>query len=177
MSVPADFTEATIARLLDQLAKGKSLSAICKAKGMPDRRTIQRWMQADDEFADRLQEARETGFHEYAEATLELVEKEKDPHKARVVLAARQWYLGKLSNAFRERPVSVGTVVNVDVADTFAAVARVLEQAAGRISGGRHSTYTVDRDGKARPIDSDGGLLAHLDGPRGERLGENEERR
>lgn len=173
MSVPTSFNESTITRLIDRLAAGKSLSAICKGKGMPTRRTVQRWMQADDELAGRLLEAREIGFHEYAEQTLELVEKEPDPNKARVVLAARQWYLGKLSNAFRERPASVGTVVNVDVADTFAAIARVLEQAAGRLSCRRDSTYLVDGEGQARPIDAGGGLLAHLDGTGREGLGKD----
>lgn len=132
--------EKLIERIIEQLAQGKSLTAICQQRGMPSRRTVQRWLQGDDELAERLLEARETGFGQFAEETLELVEKEPDANRARVILAARQWYLGKLSNAFREKPVQIGVQVNGDAGDAFAAVAGALDRAAAAISAGSTAT-------------------------------------
>jgi hypothetical protein len=142
--------ERIIERIIDQLAEGKSLTQICARKGMPSRRTVQRWLQADDELAERLHEAREIGFHQFAEETLELVENEPDANRARVILAARQWYLGKLSNAFREKPVQVGVQINgTDAGDAFAAVAGALDRAAAAIAGGGTSTQLLADESEA----------------------------
>lgn len=175
MAQPTAYSPAIIDKIADGLAEGKSLSAICRGRGMPARRTVQRWLRGDDDLAARLLEAREIGFHDYAERTVELVEREKDPHKARVILAARQWYLGKLSNAFRERPISVGAVVNVDAGDAFAAIAGALEVAAAGIAGRGTSTRTVVIEGEARPGDA-AGQLADMAGAGGERVGQDEDR-
>jgi hypothetical protein len=172
MSPPTIRDERLIERIIDQLAQGKSLTAICKRKGMPSRRTVQRWMEGDDDLAERLLEARETGFHQFAEETLDLVEREPDANKARVILSARQWFLGKLSNAFREKPISVGAVVNVDAGDAFAAIAGALEIAAAGIAGRGSSTRAVVIEGAARSGDP-AGQLADLDGSGGPGLGEN----
>lgn len=139
MSEPTDV--AVIEHILAELAKGKSLSAICRAAGMPARETVWRWTKGNDELAERILEARECGFHAYAEETLELVQKCRDPHKARVLLDSRRWYLGKLSQAFAEKPIAVGALINVDGADTFAAISAALERAAHAIQS--RSTATV----------------------------------
>lgn len=150
MPAPTIRDEAVIESITELLAEGKSLSAICAQDGMPTRRTIQRWMQGDDELAARLSEAREIGFHEYAEQTLSLVEAEPDANKARVILAARQWYLGKLSNAFREKPMQIGVQVNgADAGDAFAAVAGALDRAAAAIAGGGTSTKLLADESEA----------------------------
>jgi hypothetical protein len=141
MSEPAD--AAVIDRILAELAKGRSLSTICRAPGMPARETVWRWTKGNDELAARVLEARECGFHAYAEETLELVQKCRDPHKARVLLDSRRWYLGKLSLAFAEKPVVIGAVLNVDAGDAFAAVAGALDRAAAGISRGGTSTFVL----------------------------------
>ncbi len=176
MSVPTKYGEDTIERLLDQLAQGKPLKEICAQAGMPGRTTIHRWMQSDDDLAARLLEAREIGFYEYAEQTVELVEDEPDPNRARVILAARQWKLGKLSNAFRDKPVQIGVQVNgSDAGDAFAAVAGALDRAAAAISGGRNSTSPVVIDLPRGSADA-AGRLADLAGDGRPGLGQDPDR-
>ena len=50
--------EAVEESLLERLAGGESLSAICKDPRMPDRRTVQRWQDDDDEFDAEVTRAR-----------------------------------------------------------------------------------------------------------------------
>jgi hypothetical protein len=151
MAVTTTRDQRIIERIIEKLAQGKSLTAICEQRGMPSRRTVQRWLQGDDDLAERLHEAREIGFHQFAEQTLDLVEKEPDANRARVILAARQWYLGKLSNAFREKPVQIGVQVNgADAGDAFALVAGALDRAAAAIAGGGTSTQLLVDEGEAR---------------------------
>lgn len=149
MAPPTIRDETKIDLIIEQLEEGKSLTAICQAEGMPTRRTVQRWMQGDDELAVRLLEAREVGFFQFAEETLELVENEPDPNKARVILASRQWFLGKLSNAFREKPVQIGVQVNGAAGDAFEAITGALNRAADAIAGGGTSTQLLVDEGEA----------------------------
>lgn len=167
-----EIADEIIEELIEQLETGKALSEICRDPRMPNRRTVTRWMRAGGELAERLSDAAEIGFHEFAEETLRLVESCEDSQKARNIFASRAWYLGKRSRAFAEKPV-VGVAMNVDAGDTFSAIARVLDQASGRISGRRTGTYIVDGEGEAGSIDARRGLAA-LDSSCGAGLREDE---
>jgi hypothetical protein len=166
------YSDEIIEELLQQLEAGKSLSEICRDERMPNRRTVTRWQRGADELAERLADAIEIGYHEFAEETLRLVAECKDPMQARNILAARQWFLGKRSRAFADKPL-VGIAVNVGADDTFDALSRVLEGAAGRVSSGRERTYLVDRTGEARPVDAGAGELDDLAGAGGPGLGQD----
>lgn len=167
---PAEIVE----RLRERLEAGESIASICRDPDMPNRRTIYRWMRGADELAEQLTDSMEIGFHEFAEETLRLVAECPDAMQARNILASRQWFLGKRSRAFAERPV-VGVAVNVDGGDAFAAIAGALENAAAAKSGGRVSTRTLAIEGEARSIDPAGGL-ADLAGHGGAGLREDEDR-
>lgn len=164
--------DEVVEKLLKQLAEGKGLATICRDPKMPDRRTIHRWSRANDDLAERINEAREAGFLHLGEKTLRDVEACTDPIKARLLFDARRWYLGKLSQAFAEKPVAIGAFVNVDAGDTFAAVAAALDRAATGIASRSTSTSTVVVQREAGPGDTIGGL-ADLDGTGRERLGED----
>lgn len=172
MSVPTLYGPEVIERIVEQLAEGKSLTAICKQRGMPSRSQVQRWMLSDSDIAARLMDAREIGFAFRAEEAVAAAKRAKDPIAGRLAFDAERWYLGKLSNAFREKPLTVGVQVNVDRDDAFAAVAGALDRAAAAISGGSNSTSAVAIEGEAGPTDS-GGHLANLAGPGGARLGQD----
>ena len=56
---PADYTDEIGDRICEELAKGRSLNAICKAEGMPDDSTVYRWILAThntdlDQFSNIL---------------------------------------------------------------------------------------------------------------------------
>lgn len=164
------FADDIIEELIARLGKGEGLATICADVRMPHRATVHRWMRADGELAQRIMDAREIGFHDRAERAVEEVRNATDPIKARVVFDAERWYLGKISQAFADKPVVVGALINVDADDAFAAVAGALESAASRIAGSGTSTRPVVIEGEARPSDA-GGRLADLAGDGGPRVG------
>lgn len=164
-------TPEIIERILAGLAEGRSMRQICRAPDMPARRTVEGWQKADYQLATRIMEAREIGYREFAERTLEEVDQCDDPIKARVILDARRWYLGKLSVAFADKPL-IGVAVNVGGDDAFADIAGALERAAASIAGGASSTQPVALPSPAGSGDATG-ELADMAGARGQGMGEN----
>ena len=166
----------TIDKVCEMLIEGASLRAISATPGMPDRVTLWRWGQGDDEIARRLRDCWEVGFICLAEDGFEEVRSlaRQDPHAARAVLENLKWHVGSRSAAYRARP-TIGVALNVDAGDAFDAVAAALERAAASISGGRSSTIEVAPDGEARPIDTPR-RLADLAGDGGPGLGQDASR-
>src|SRR5690606_26322010 len=116
---------------------------ICRDSGMPTPRTVQRWARADDELAERIHQAREDGYFLRAERAVEAAQKAEDPHAGRLAFDAERWYLGKLSNAFRDKPITFGAIVGVGGDDAFLAVQGALDEAAAAISSRGHATRAV----------------------------------
>lgn len=170
----AQYPPETVDRICELLEEGKSLILICKQDGMPNRRTVQRWADGNDELADRLYRARELGYHYRAEMAVAAAKNATDPHAGRLAFDAERWYLGKLSNAFRDKPL-VGVSVNVGDTDAFDAFARQLEEARTRAASGACSTSAVALPSPAGP-DNAAGRLAHMAGAGGSRLGEDTDR-
>jgi hypothetical protein len=148
---PGDFEDGIVADLLEALAQGESLSIICDDRRMPDRRTVQRWMERDDDLAAEIMRAREVGFRTRGERAVADAKEAKDAGLGRLAFDAERWYLGKLSNAFAEKPVvqhqHSGTV-KVDADDAFGQLSGALERAATAIAGGARGTSFVDPDGE-----------------------------
>jgi hypothetical protein len=71
-------------------------------QGMPNRSTVQRWQNEDDEFDAAVTHAREEGFHYLAEQARISAHTAEDAAKGRLAFDADRWYLGKLSNAFSD---------------------------------------------------------------------------
>jgi hypothetical protein len=88
--------------ILDRLARGESLSAICRDKDMPSREAVRLWQNADAEFDLAVTHARETGFEARAEQAVTDAKAAEDAGKGRLAFDAERWYLGKLSNAFSD---------------------------------------------------------------------------
>ena len=164
-----------IERIIEGLEQGSSLVTICKVDGMPSRRTVYRWVDDDNELAGRLREARELGYLYRAETAVEDAKSAADPIAGRLAFDAERWYLGKLSNAFRDKPIAVGAFLGVGGDDAFAAVQDALDRAASGLASSGHSTQPVVIEGKARPTDTVR-ELADLVGSGGERLGEDTNR-
>jgi hypothetical protein len=89
-------------QILAMLSDGKSMRAICKLDGMPNRETVRLWRKEDEEFDLAITHAREEGFHSLAEKALEDAEAATDAATGRLKFDARRWYVGKLSNAFSD---------------------------------------------------------------------------
>jgi len=89
-------------QILTELEKGRSLLSICRDGGMPNRSTVQRWQNEDEEFDAAVTRAREDGFHFLAEQARLNAQTAKDAAKGRLAFDADRWYLGELSNAFSD---------------------------------------------------------------------------
>jgi hypothetical protein len=96
------YKDAVREELCNRLAEGRSLVEVCKAEDMPSVRSVQVWMNDDEEFAAQVMRAREVGYMIRAEKAVEDAKKADDPQKGRLAFDAERWYLGKLSNAFSD---------------------------------------------------------------------------
>lgn len=74
-----------------RIAEGEPLRQICRDEHMPNWATVYRWMEADEDFAQRIAQARKLGFDAIAEEALEIantpvegVETEDDGVRQRV---------------------------------------------------------------------------------------------
>jgi hypothetical protein len=95
-------SEQQRSEILKRLIEGESLSLICRTSGMPDRRTVQRWQNEDEEFDAAVTRAREDGFEVRAAEAVSDAKRAEDAAKGRLAFDAERWYLGKLSNAFSD---------------------------------------------------------------------------
>lgn len=82
--------------ILEGLADGKSLRAICREDGMPSVSTVMRWLCDDEEWREQYARARAAGDDAMAEDIQDIADdKELDPNDRRVRIDARKWLLGK----------------------------------------------------------------------------------
>lgn len=148
---PGEFTDDLIEELLARLSKGESMKSICSDARMPDRETIRRWSEKDDDLAASILRAREVGYLERGERAVEDAKAAKDAALGRLAFDAERWYLGKLSRAFAEKPVQVEAkaTVKVDADDVFGQFAGALERAAAAIAGSATGTVHVADEGEA----------------------------
>lgn len=95
---PSSYSNEMAESICDSLMEGMSLVKICEQPGMPHRRTVLRWMEADAEFATRCARAREMQADLMDDKIADLIDS-VTPESApadRVRLAALQWRAAKL---------------------------------------------------------------------------------
>lgn len=85
------FTDQQKARIKDEvctrIADGEPLRAICREEGMPNWVTCYRWMEEDEDFAQRIARARKIGFDAIAEEAMLIA---ATPHIGQVV-TSKEW--------------------------------------------------------------------------------------
>jgi hypothetical protein len=65
------------AAIVAQIADGVPLRVICRQPGMPTWRTVYNWIDADAEFAKRMEAARQLGCEAIAQEILEIADDKK----------------------------------------------------------------------------------------------------
>ncbi len=75
---PSLYTETLAAKICRRLAAGKSLRAICEAKGMPSAETVRRWLLDNEDFCAQYVRAREVQADRFAEEILEIADYASD---------------------------------------------------------------------------------------------------
>ena len=132
MAYAIDDVASIQAKVLDELNIGRSLRQVCADEGMPDVKTIGRWLIADNSFALKYAQARmaqANGLFDRMEAVEEAVSAgTMDSHAARVVLDSMRWRASKLA------PKVYGDRMSVDVTETRISISSALAAAEQRVA-------------------------------------------
>lgn len=82
--------------ILEGLADGKSLRAICSESDMPAISSVMRWLTEDPEFQEQYTHARDAGDAAMAEDIQAIADNpELKPEDKRIMVDARKWLLAK----------------------------------------------------------------------------------
>ena len=99
---PSLFTEALAVTICQRIANKESLRRICMSSGMPNRATVNRWLEDRQDFATKYVRAREEQADFIVEDCAAIEDKvlkgRLDPAAARVVLSSKQWRASKLAS-------------------------------------------------------------------------------
>lgn len=127
MGRPTDYSESLVDKICEQIASGRSLRSISEDEGMPNEKTIYKWILKYPEFNQKYTTAREAQADFYAEQIIEIADNSTDDiemietehglradikhsaiNRARLQIDTRKWLAGKL------RPKKYGDKLNVD---------------------------------------------------------------
>jgi len=97
----SSYNEAIASEILDQLAEGKTMRAICREPGMPSARTVNRWATDDTNgFAARYDRARKLQGDAIFDEVIDITNEEfidlVEVNAAKLKVDARKWFLAKL---------------------------------------------------------------------------------
>ena len=114
-------------KVITEIQTGRSLRQVCGDDGMPNFRTVQRWIVSDGSFAVKYARAR-TAQADTLFDRMEAVEEAvsagtMDSHAARVVLDSMRWRASKLA------PKVYGDRLDVSVTDTRISISGALQAA------------------------------------------------
>ena len=118
-------------RVVAEIQTGRSLRQVCGDEGMPDFRTVQRWIVSDGQFAVKYARARvaqaDTLFDKMEEVEEAVSNGTMDSHAARVVLDSMRWRASKLA------PKVYGDRLDVSVTDNRISITGALAAAQSRL--------------------------------------------
>ncbi len=103
MGRPSDYSEELAGYICDELANGRSLVEICRDdEGLPDRRTVLRWMEKHSDFATKCARVRENGQADFVVDDMVRIERGVEagliaPDAARILISSKQWRAAKLA--------------------------------------------------------------------------------
>ncbi len=128
----------------ERIAGGESLRSACKDKGLPDRDTINRWLNADNDGAlcGQYARAREEQADFYADEIVTIADTEPDAAIARVRIDARKWVASKL------RPKRYGDKLALGGADDLPAIRQEVQERADAFTTGIAGMVSRGKAGK-----------------------------
>ncbi len=118
-------------KILEELAKGKSLISICKILKI-SYPTVDKWLAKDPIFSERYARARATQIDYLAEDTLEISDNEKiSPDSRRIRVETRKWFASRMNPkkygdsqtvkqiGDKENPIEIKQIHDIDVTKHF----------------------------------------------------------
>jgi len=131
MTYAVDTVREIEEKIVEEIQTGRSLRQVCSDAGMPNIRTVTRWLTANAEFAHRYARARMAQadiLFDRMEAVEEAVTAgTMDSHAARVVLDSMRWRASKLA------PKVYGDRLDVSVSDARISITGALQAAQSRL--------------------------------------------
>lgn len=116
MGRPSSYTPEVAEAIFDRLEQGESLASICRSDGMPSIRTVLRWADERQDFADEYRRAREAAG-EHLDDQIDQIQQtavDKDTAQAaRVRITALQW------RASKQAPRKFGDRLDLQVTPDF----------------------------------------------------------
>lgn len=97
---PSSATPELKREILERMAEGESLRAICLSDGMPSRTSVARWLDEDENFRGQYARARELRADHIADLVHEtaMASTPETAHADRVKIDALKWEAGKLNS-------------------------------------------------------------------------------
>lgn len=92
-----EFSQEIFDTICVRMAEGESLRAICKTVGMPNKRTVLRWIEKDDGIKLQYAEAQNLRAEHYFDQIIDIADSKADPQKTRVQIDARKWVLARMN--------------------------------------------------------------------------------
>ena len=125
---PSEFTQEIADTICHRLAAGESLRRICEDEDLPERQTVHRWLQKNEEFRDQYAQARQDQADTLFDEVLDIADdarndwmerhgkddkgyQENGEHisRSRLRIDARKWMAGKLRpKKYGERHIVAG---------------------------------------------------------------------
>ena len=114
---PSKFTPDIAEAICQRIAEGESLRSVCRGDDMPDKSTVLRWLDDNEEFRDQYARAREAQADHFAEEIIEIADdatndfmerKRKDGsletalnaeniQRSRLRVDARKWLMARMA--------------------------------------------------------------------------------
>ena len=92
---PSIYSQELADKILSEYSLGRSIRDICSDDGMPDRVTLWRWRNENQEFASALARAREANAEtiedEISDIERKVLTEQVNPQAANVVLSSMRW--------------------------------------------------------------------------------------
>jgi hypothetical protein len=93
---PSSYTKELDEEICDRIAKGETLRTIIKDDHMPDRISIYRWLEVNEEFRDRYAHARLQQADNYFEQIVDEAFSSHDAQIGRLRIDALKWVASKM---------------------------------------------------------------------------------
>ncbi len=94
---PVTYSEDIAAELCRRHAAGETLTSLCKLAEFPDLNTVYDWKEINESFREMIYRAQEKHADSLIGQTIDIVDTDHDPQRARNRVAARQWLAGKIN--------------------------------------------------------------------------------
>ena len=88
---PSSYSPELADAICSHIAGGRSLRSFCQADGAPNKTTVLRWLQNDEEFARKYALARELQADMLADEVIDVADQADDANLGRLKVDARKW--------------------------------------------------------------------------------------